>query len=179
MLSCLHVGKDDSISTELGMTSGVVLRLVEPICGRGHHLYTDNLYTSPSLFTELRLLGIGACGTLRMNRRGIPPEAKASLRRERREQYHWTPQWTLFSGMINVLCQFYQPFTVIKLSQWHGALVMLLVVMKKWRNQRSLQSTISTWAVLPGEISSCPIMGSPIVPWNGGGGPFSSLLTPQ
>ena len=63
------------------MTSGVVLRLVEPICGRGHHLYTDNLYTSPALFTELRLLGIGACGTLRTNRRGIPPEAKESLKK--------------------------------------------------------------------------------------------------
>ena len=58
------------------MTTAVVLRLVEPICGRGHHLYTDNYYTSPLLFAELRSRGFGACGTLRLNRRGIPSEAK-------------------------------------------------------------------------------------------------------
>ena len=80
----LHTGKDDSLGGELGMTSAVVLRLVEPICGRGHHLYTDNLYTSPQLFTELRLQGFGACGTLRLNRRGVPPEAKQSLKKGER-----------------------------------------------------------------------------------------------
>ena len=29
------------------MMAAVVLRLVEPICGLRHHMYTDNLYTSP------------------------------------------------------------------------------------------------------------------------------------
>lgn len=63
------------------MTSAVVLHLVEPISGRGHRLYTDNLYTSPGLFSELSLQGFGACGTLRLNRRGVPPEAKTSLKK--------------------------------------------------------------------------------------------------
>lgn len=66
------------------MTAAVVLRLLEPICGRGHHVYTDNLYTSPKLFAELRFRGFGACGTLRLNRRGIPPEAKRSLEKGER-----------------------------------------------------------------------------------------------
>lgn len=57
------------------------MRLVDPICGRGHHLYTDNLYTSPGLFAELRVQGFGACGTLRLNRRGVPPEVKKSLKK--------------------------------------------------------------------------------------------------
>ena len=69
-------GKDDSLDGELGMTAAVVLRLVEPICGLGHHIYVDNLYTSPALFTRLHSQGFEACGTLRLNRRGIPPEAK-------------------------------------------------------------------------------------------------------
>ena len=60
----LCVGKDDTSSTDLGITSGVVLRLVEPICGHGHHVYMDNLYTSPTLYAELHLQGFGACGTL-------------------------------------------------------------------------------------------------------------------
>lgn len=72
-------GKDDSLGGELGMTAAVVLRLVEPICGLGHHMYMDNLYTSPALFSELCSRGFGACGTLRLNRRGIPPEAKGKL----------------------------------------------------------------------------------------------------
>lgn len=77
----LHTGKDDSLGGDLGMTSAVVLRLVEPIGGRGHHLYMDNLYTSPELFTELHSQAFGACGTLRLNRRGVPPEAKQSLKK--------------------------------------------------------------------------------------------------
>ena len=85
--ACTHthtLGKDDSITSDLGMTAGVVLRLVEPICGLGHHLYTGNLYTSPRLYAELRLRGFEACGTLRLNRRDVPPEAKATLRKGER-----------------------------------------------------------------------------------------------
>ena len=63
----------------MGTTAGIVLRLIEPVSGRGHHLYTDNLYTSPALYSELHRLGFEACGTLRLNRRGVPPEAKSAL----------------------------------------------------------------------------------------------------
>ena len=75
-------GKDDSLNRgDLGMTAAVVLRLVEPICGLGHHMYMDNLYTSPALFRELRFRGLEICCTLqlRLNRRGIPLEAKGKL----------------------------------------------------------------------------------------------------
>lgn len=58
------------------MTSAVVLRLINRIQGRGHHLYMDILYTSPRLFTELHQQGFEACGTLQLNRRGVPPEVK-------------------------------------------------------------------------------------------------------
>ena len=46
---------------------------------RGHHVYIDNLYTSPALFSDLRDMGFGACGTVRANRRGMPAEFKQSL----------------------------------------------------------------------------------------------------
>ncbi|CAI8018990.1 PiggyBac transposable element-derived protein 4, partial [Geodia barretti] len=62
------------------MTAAVVLRLVEPISGLGHHIYMDNLYTSPALFLRLRSLGFGACGT----RHGVPAEAKSRLEKGER-----------------------------------------------------------------------------------------------
>ena len=78
------LGKDDSLDDPLGMTAAVVLRLVEPVNGRGHHIYMDNYYTSPALFSRLRSLGFGACGTLRLTRRGVPAEAKARLEKGER-----------------------------------------------------------------------------------------------
>ena len=63
------------------MTENVVLKVVKAICGRGHHLYTDNVYTSPSFFLQLRFRGFHACGTLRLNRRGVPPEARVKLKK--------------------------------------------------------------------------------------------------
>ena len=39
-------------------------------------MFTDNYYSSPS---ELHDLGFGACGTVRVNRRGIPAILKSTL----------------------------------------------------------------------------------------------------
>lgn len=52
---------------------------MENLQGRGHHIYTDNFYCSPALFGELREKGFGACGTVRVNRRGVQPEMKKNL----------------------------------------------------------------------------------------------------
>lgn len=42
-----------------------------------HHLYCDNYYTSPDLFLTHKNLGFGACGTVWVNRRGVPACIKA------------------------------------------------------------------------------------------------------
>ena len=63
------------------MTHAVVLKLLEGLGGRGHHVYTDNCYSSPALFGNLRRLGFGACGTMRQNRRGMPAEMKTPLKK--------------------------------------------------------------------------------------------------
>ena len=61
-----YIGKDDSLGTaDVTMTQAVVMRLVDPIKGRGHHVYMDNYYTSPQFFSDLRDNGFGACGTVR------------------------------------------------------------------------------------------------------------------
>ena len=49
-----------------------MLKLVEGLENSGRHLYCDNYYSSPQLFLALWSLGIGACGTVRTNRRGVP-----------------------------------------------------------------------------------------------------------
>ena len=63
------------------MTHAVVMRLVDPIKGKGHHVYMDNYYTSPKLFSDLRDNGFGACGTVRVNRHGLPAAMKENVRK--------------------------------------------------------------------------------------------------
>ena len=58
-----------------------MLKLLEGLEGRGHHVYTDNYYSSPALFGDLQRLGFGVCGTVRKNRRGMPDEMKAKLKK--------------------------------------------------------------------------------------------------
>ena len=78
---CL-IGKDDSLDTSsIGVTHAIVLKLLEGLEDRGHHVYTDNYYSSPALFGDLRRLGFGACGTVRLNRQGLPKEVKATLKK--------------------------------------------------------------------------------------------------
>ena len=68
-----YAGKDESLDcTGRNHTHAVVMALVEKLSGRGHHIYTDNTYSSPALFAELREKSFCACGTVRVNRRGLP-----------------------------------------------------------------------------------------------------------
>ena len=64
------------------MTHAVVMKLVEPIEDRGHHVFMDNYYTSPQVFAVLRSNGFGACGTLRLNRRGLPAAIKQRVKKQ-------------------------------------------------------------------------------------------------
>ena len=71
------------ISPECTLTTRLVCGLLA-FCGlihQGHHVFLDNYYVSPELFEELQLLGTGACGTVRTNRRGFPMALrKAAIR---------------------------------------------------------------------------------------------------
>ena len=63
------------------MTHTVVLKLMDGLEGRGHYIYTDNYYSSPALFGDLQRLGFCTCGTVRKNRRGLPDEMKAKVKK--------------------------------------------------------------------------------------------------
>ena len=74
-----------------GLAYDVVMQLVDTtVLGTGYHVYTDNFYTSPALFTALHALNIGACGTYRENRRGCPVgRPNAMPRKSERGTIRW------------------------------------------------------------------------------------------
>ena len=69
----LYTGKEGT-TTEYGLTHRVVMDLVNDtrLQQKGYIVYTDNFYSSPTLFRALTDQGFGACGTGRKDRRGIP-----------------------------------------------------------------------------------------------------------
>lgn len=56
----------------LGLSGNIVKKMLEPYLGRGHTLYTDNWYTSPSLCNYLHQQKTGSCGTVKANRKFMP-----------------------------------------------------------------------------------------------------------
>jgi hypothetical protein len=57
---------------ELGVSGGIVATLMNPYLNKGHSLYTDNYYTSPTLSACLLDHKTNSCGTVRLNRKCMP-----------------------------------------------------------------------------------------------------------
>ncbi|CAL4102857.1 unnamed protein product, partial [Meganyctiphanes norvegica] len=70
----LYTGDQTEIErdTAVGMSGGVVLKLLGKFLSRGHVLYIDNWYTSPLLARELFLKDTGVCGTVKKRRKHMP-----------------------------------------------------------------------------------------------------------
>lgn len=56
----------------------IVKRLMSNLSNKGHTLYTDQFYTSIELAEELEAMKTGLVGTMRKNRKGIPPSVLES-----------------------------------------------------------------------------------------------------
>lgn len=54
------------------VTEQICLEMVKDYKNQGYTLYMNNYYTSPQLFQELKRKGIGACGTVKANRKFMP-----------------------------------------------------------------------------------------------------------
>nr|XP_033331394.1 piggyBac transposable element-derived protein 4-like [Megalopta genalis]XP_033331633.1 piggyBac transposable element-derived protein 4-like [Megalopta genalis]XP_033332067.1 piggyBac transposable element-derived protein 4-like [Megalopta genalis] len=71
---------DGRISNEgqsrLGKSGSIVMNLSRNLLNEGRTIYLDNWYTSPALYEELHKYKTHACGTVRMNRRGLPCDEK-------------------------------------------------------------------------------------------------------
>ena len=71
----LYTGAVEEVSPK-GKIYDLVMRLMNSYLNKGHHLYVDNYYTSPVLFSDLFNQDTGACGTMRKNRKGVPTAVK-------------------------------------------------------------------------------------------------------
>ena len=82
----IYTGKNGSCVSSLSCpldpestkTTKIVLGLLDLIklLDKGHHIYIDNYYTSPELFSELFYRETYACETVRQNRKGLPTSVK-------------------------------------------------------------------------------------------------------
>ena len=52
------------------------MKLMQPYLHQGYHLYFDNFYTSFALVNDLFALGVPSCGTVGINRKGMPESLK-------------------------------------------------------------------------------------------------------
>ena len=70
----VYTGKDTSGATmhAHGLAYSIVMKLVQSYLKKGHIIYTDNFYSSPQLFEDLRNEGTYASGTVRNNRKHFP-----------------------------------------------------------------------------------------------------------
>ena len=61
----VYQGRGSNTTPELGLGGSVVKTLTRPLEGKFHHVFMDNFFTSPALFTDLLQDRIYACGTVR------------------------------------------------------------------------------------------------------------------
>ena len=64
-----------------GLAARVVLDLLDGYENLGHHVYMDNFYSDPDLYDRMRTLNIGAVGTVRAKRKGLPASFKIKMKK--------------------------------------------------------------------------------------------------
>jgi len=72
----LYTGRSEVPVSEFGATYDLVMDMLRGYFGQGYIIYMDNYYSSPKLYTDLWVVGVGASGTLRANRKGVPQRIK-------------------------------------------------------------------------------------------------------
>ena len=82
----MYTGVTDGEKTDKNISLGhkVVMQLMGAYQGKGHRLFIDNFYTSPSLLIDLLEKGTYCTGTVHTNRRNFPnalkPDKKHPMR---------------------------------------------------------------------------------------------------
>ena len=74
----MYTGKLKPDGSQRTATHRIVMDICDPILDKGRHVYMDNFFTSPALYTELAERQTGACSTLHTNRTGVPQAVKTA-----------------------------------------------------------------------------------------------------
>lgn len=89
----VHVGKyGTEINRTFGLSAHVVIDLLRGLENKGHCVFTDNFYTSPTLGHYLTTIRTCLCGTIRPNRRGFPKDlvkSNSEARKLPRGYFDW------------------------------------------------------------------------------------------
>ena len=75
----LYFGKGGYMVKQ-GVLHHTVVDMVQRWAGSNRILFTDNLYTSPTLCRHLLTIGLRSCGTFRPNRKGLPAALKDTVK---------------------------------------------------------------------------------------------------
>ena len=67
-------GKEKDGVSEQGLAYKVVMDLMSPLSMRGCHVHTNNYYTSPNLFADLKFAGFEPIGTVRKDQKWMSKE---------------------------------------------------------------------------------------------------------
>jgi hypothetical protein len=71
----VYFGKDSHFATDdMTATHTTVRHLTHRVEGLGHKLFMDNFFSSPRLFDDLKRCKINSCGTVRPDRKDMPPD---------------------------------------------------------------------------------------------------------
>ena len=72
LTECTKIAK--TLDPDCNQTTKIVVGLMQKcnLLGKGHHVYLDNYYCSPELFSELHYLETFTCGTVRGGRKNLP-----------------------------------------------------------------------------------------------------------
>lgn len=81
----IYTGRTEQNRTEEGLGARVVKDLTRNITGKNHVVYMDNFFASPELFESLLKEKVYCCGTVRLNRKGMPEAIKQAKLKKRGE----------------------------------------------------------------------------------------------
>ena len=156
----IYTGKDEGNVSGIGLCSRVVLNLLEGLSNSGLHLYTDNFYTSPTLFHHLYNRGINACGTARAGCKHFPQELATRATTSNRGHYDYRSNGELLATVwvdkrTIYFCQLYILLSVLMartlLLSRGGKLMALRMMFLALLSFQITRPTCVVWIV---EISS-------------------------
>ena len=77
-------GGNETREVELGKKT--VLKLTEKLRNKNYHVYFDNYFTGVPLLEELLQRGTYGCGTMRINRKGLPQDLRPATKSKKGEE---------------------------------------------------------------------------------------------